>query len=92
MARGLNLPKAVEWAQEVTEYINTKHPGGNLQVFTGQFGEYGAMYWFADFEDLAALDHWAQQILAGPGYWEAIGKAEGLFQEGSIEDKVMRSP
>lgn len=91
VASGVNPLKAIQWSKEVAEFINGKYPGGNLRAFMGQFGAYGTIYWSADFEDLAALDRWTQQIMADQGYWEMIAKAEGLFQEGRGIDIVMRS-
>ena len=91
VASGINPLKAIQWSKEMTEFINGKYPGGNLQVFTGQFGSYGTIYWSAEFDDFTALDSWTQKILADQGYWERINKAEGLFQEGRGRDIVMRS-
>ena len=91
VASGPNPLKAIQWAKEVTEFINGKWPERKLEVFTGQFGAYGAIYWSVDFEDLVSLESWTNQILADQGYWEMLSKAEGLFQEGHGRDIVMRS-
>ena len=90
-AAGVNVLKAINWAKEVTEFINSKQPAGNLKTFTGRFGEYGVIYWSADFEDFPALDSWIQQIQADQGYWEMLTKADGLFQQGRGVDVVMTS-
>lgn len=90
-ASGPNPLKAIQWSKEVTDFINRKHPGGNVQVFTGQFGAYGAIYWSAEFEDFPAMDRWMQEIMADQDYWEMMNKAEGLFLAGRGRDVVMRS-
>ena len=89
IASGVNVFKAIQWAKEVTEFINKKHPQGKLEVFSGRFAPYGTVYWAADFEDLAALDRWQQVIQADQEYWALLSKAEGLFLEGRGFDVVM---
>jgi hypothetical protein len=89
IARGANVLKAIEWAKEITEFINKKYPQGKLQLFTGRFAPYGTIYWAADFEDFAALDRLMEAITADQEYWALLSKAEGLFLEGRGSDVVM---
>ena len=89
IASGVNTLNAIQWAKEITEFINKKHPQIKLQVFSGRFTPYGTIYWAADCEDLAALDSWQRAIQADQEYWALLSKAEGLFIEGQGLDVVM---
>jgi hypothetical protein len=83
--------EAIAWAQEVTAYLNGKFAETNLQVFTQRFGEVNTISWQADFDSLASLDNFQQAINVDMGYWELVGKTNGLFLEGSINDTVLES-
>jgi hypothetical protein len=89
-ARGKGL-EARQWAKEVTEYINGKHPESNLQVFAERFGDISALVWQADFDDLSALDKYQQSFDPDEGYWALINKATDFFIEGSVVDTVIES-
>ncbi len=65
IASGINTLKAIQWAKEITEFINKKHPQIKLQAFSGRFAPYGTIYWAADCEDLAALPPLDQQYPSG---------------------------
>jgi len=45
IARGVNTLKAIQWAKEITEFINKKHAQIKLQVVSGRFAPYGSIYW-----------------------------------------------
>jgi len=83
--------EAIRWANEVTEYINTQYTEVKLSVFTGRFGSMNDIYWFADVEDLAALDRWQKQIGADQGYRDLRHKAVDLFVQDSVQDMVLSS-
>ena len=83
--------EAIRWANEVTEYINTQYTEVKLSVFTGRFGSMNDIYWYADVEDLAALDRWQKQIGADRGYRDLRRKAVDLFVENSVQDRVLSS-
>jgi hypothetical protein len=87
VARGKQL-EARQWAQEVTEYANSNHPGGKLQVFSQRFGRIGRISWQADFDSLAALDEYQQSFDTDEGYWALISKGTELFIEDSVKDTV----
>ena len=83
--------KAIKWANEVTAYINTQFTEVKLSVFTGRFGSMNDIYWFADVEDLAALDRWQKQIATDLGYRDLRRKAVDLFVQDSVQDMVLSS-
>ena len=83
--------EAIRWANEVTEYINTQYTEVKLSVFTGRFGSMNDIYWYADVEDLAALDRWQKQIGADRSYRDLRRKAVDLFAQDSVQDMVLSS-
>jgi len=89
-ARGKGL-EATQWAKEVTEYINGKHPETRVQAFSPRFGDISTIVWQVDLSDLAALDKFQQGLNADEGYWAMIKKSSDLFSEGSVNDTVFES-
>lgn len=83
--------EAVQWAKEVTDYINKTHPDRTVQVFSARFGDVNMLVWHVDAEDLVALDKYQQSFDTDQGYWEMIQKAAGLFIEGSLYDSVFET-
>jgi len=90
VAGGKNL-EAVQWAKEVTEYLNGKQPDNKAQAFSSRFGDVNEMAWQIDFEDLAALDKYQQFFNTDQGYWEMVKKAEDLFIEGTTYDSAFET-
>ena len=85
------MPEAVAWAKQVADYINSKYPDAKLEVFTQRFGGVSTIHWFADFQDLAALDSWQSKIVSDPDYWKTIANAFDILIEDTIVDTVMMS-
>ena len=83
--------EAIKWATEVTEYLNAQYPEVQLSIFTSRFGPMNNIYWYADAEDLTALDQWQKQIGADRGYRELRRKAVDLFAQDSVQDMVLSS-
>lgn len=78
--------------KEAAAYFNVHYPEAHVQVFTARFGDLSAIYSMADFQDLAALDHWQLRMWSDEGYRELLRKAPpDLFIEGSIVDSVLES-
>ena len=90
VAGGKNL-EAVQWAKEVTDYLNSKQSNFKAQAFSSRFGEVNEMVWQIDFEDLAALDKYQQFFNTDQGYWEMVKKADGLFIEGTTYDSAFET-
>jgi hypothetical protein len=87
VSRGRVL-EAIEWAKEITEYINSKQPNFKAKAFSSRFGDISTLVWQIDFDDLAALDKYEQFFNTDPGYWELIQKGNDFFVEGSIYDSA----
>jgi len=83
--------EALKWANEVAGYVNTQYTEVKLTVFTVRFGSMNDIYWYADLEDLAALDRWQKQIGADRGYRDLRRKAVDLFVQDSVQDRVLSS-
>jgi len=83
-----SFPAALEWAKEVTEYINNKHSPPKVSVYTGMFGDVNTIFWEAEHKDLASLEAVFAKLTSDPGYWALVDKATGLFIEGSVHDSI----
>ena len=89
-ARGKNT-EAVQWAKEVSDYVNSKQPNHNVQAFSSRFGDLSMMVWQVDFEDLAALDKFEQAFNEDKGYHDLLNKAIPFFIEGTTFDTVFET-
>ncbi len=85
------FPEAVQWAKEVSSYVNTKYPPSSIQAYAEVFGEVNLVHWYADYEDLAQLERINSQLLADKAYWGMINKAAALFIDGSAHDTLINS-
>ena len=90
VSRG-KFPEGIQWAKEVTEYINTKYAPASLQAYAELFGDVGTVHWYADYEDLATIEKLNAQLLADQGYWALLSKAADSFIEGSAHDTLIQS-
>ena len=79
--------EAVQFATEVAQYINAN--SSDLRV-TAQVERFGAqrIHWFADADDIAALDRGQNALLVDEGYLATVAKGVELFIDGSLQDTV----
>ena len=61
-------------AKALTEYLNTRFPETQLQLFDARIGTLHKIYAMADFENLAAFETWWRQYHADSGYTELMEK------------------
>jgi len=80
-------PQAIQLAKELVEWANKKYTG-QLNVYMDCFGEVGTLRFFADFENLAAVETRLQQVMSDQEYWQRASQFTTLF-EGSVFDTVM---
>ena len=85
------FPQAIQWSHEVRKFVNDNYPGVTVQVFTEAFGDTDTIYWFIDFENLAALEAVNAKLGGDPGYWALMAQTGELFIEGSGEDTLVMS-
>lgn len=90
VSRG-KLLEAMQWAKEVTIYINQKYAPVSVQVYSELFGDLGMIHWYADYEDLATIEKFNNQLLADQGYWALLNKSQDWFIEGSVQDTLSQS-
>ena len=83
--------QATRWAKELANYMETVHGKPSLQLFSSRFGNVSTLYWFADFEDLAALEAWQRKVGADASYRELVKKSFDIVIDGSVEDTVLES-
>ena len=83
--------EAVQWAQEVADWLNTRQPGSNIQVFREVFGNAGTLYWLGDAEDLAALERQVAERDSNPEWQALVERGTGLLVPGTLHDTVLRS-
>ena len=88
LVAGVKGQEAGALAAEITEYL-TKNLGMPT-TWGWQFGgPFGAMHWFTDYADMAALEVGLIKTTTDPGYLAILAKADGLFLEGHTEDTVI---
>ncbi|UCF90551.1 MAG: hypothetical protein JSW39_19965 [Desulfobacterales bacterium] len=81
--------QAFKFAEEITDYLNAKYPQHPVTVYLEAFGAVGTIHWFVDYRDLAAVERSAAELFSDPGYLAILGKAPGLFIEGSMRDTLL---
>jgi hypothetical protein len=86
--RGKN---ATKWAKELANYMDTVYGKPPLQLFSSRFGNVSTLCWFADFEDLAALEAWQRKVGADAGYRELVKKSFDIVIDGTVEDTILES-
>jgi len=90
IASGKNFPQAMQWAKEITEFLNKKHKI-QLSVYLDSFGEIGTIRWFGDYADLATMEKVGNEINTDQEYWQKVIQAADLFIQESVYDTVMRA-
>lgn len=85
------LLEAVKWAKEVAGYITKNYSPVSVQAYSEIFGDYSAVHWYTDYEDLATIEKINAQLLTDQGYLALLNKAGDLFIEGSIHDTLIQS-
>ncbi len=85
------LLEASQWAKEVAGYLTKKYSPVSVQAYSEIFGDYSAVHWYADYEDLATLEKVNAQLLTDQGYLAMLNKSADLFVEGSVHDTLIQS-
>jgi hypothetical protein len=90
-AKNGKILEAIRFATEVSEYINTKYSPVSVQVYTAASGDYGTIYWYADYKDFASFERIYAQLRSDKGYWAIVNKAMEWFIEGCFHDTLLSS-
>ena len=86
-----NAAGAIEWAREVTTFLNGIYAKNNVQLFAHRFGDVSTIVWEVDFDTLASLDDYQHTLNADEEYWAVVAKSVDLFVEGSVYDIVLEA-
>ena len=81
--------EAVQWAKEVAGYLNGTY-SLSMQVYSEIFGDFGSIYWYVDYKDLATADAVGGKLMSDQKYWAMVNKGMELFIDGTFHDKIMR--
>jgi hypothetical protein len=84
-----NQQKAMEWAKQITKYVDGKFGYSDVQVGVQIYGHTGRIHWIGKQESLESLGRGVQQSLTDPGYQAELLKGAGLFVPASIRDTVV---
>jgi hypothetical protein len=90
ISSGKDLPRAMQWAKEIAEFVNKKHKI-QVSVYVDSFGELGRIRWFCDYEDLAALEKVGNRLNTDQEYWQRVSQASEFIMQGSAYDTVMQA-
>jgi hypothetical protein len=83
------FPETAAWAKGIADFINTKCPDTKVEVFVACYGDISTIYWYADFDNMLALNNWQRKLMSDAAYWEKISDAYDFLVVGSIVDTVM---
>jgi hypothetical protein len=82
---------SMEWARELTDYVNTTKKRTKLELFQSRFGNLATICWICDFADLGTLEVWQKEVGSDPGYRELIKKSFDFVIAGTVEDTVFEA-
>jgi hypothetical protein len=86
----ISAPRALEalqFAGEVAQYINANSSGMQVTAHVERFGKQ-RVHFFADADDIAALERAQDALLADQDYLAIVAKGAELFIDGTLEDTV----
>jgi hypothetical protein len=83
--------QAMNWARELTDYVNTTFGPPQFSLFRSRFGKLSNICWTGDFQDLNALETWQHKVGADKSYREMVKKSFAFVIPGSVEDAVLES-
>ena len=90
-AKGGKAREGIQFAKEIADFINTRYAPVSVQVYSELFGELNTIYWQTDYEDLAALEEFHAKLTSDPDYLAIISKGTGIFIQGTLHDKLLKS-
>ncbi len=82
---------AINWAKEITKYINEKFPTTKIQSYQSRFGSISDIVWIVKVNDLVTLDKLQNEVETDKEYLNLMQKAwdANLLIDGSFEDNVL---
>jgi len=86
------LNEAMVWGKELIDYLKGAHPEAAPQMFHERFGNWGTLYFFQDFENLAAYEVSQGKIFSDEKYLAIAAKAFDFMVDGSFKEMLLRQP
>jgi len=84
----VNIPAALQWAGEVTAYLNKAYELG-MKFGVEIFGS-GKIHWYCDTDSLDKLTAINAKMMQDREYNGLLEKAKGLWLEGGLKDTVVK--
>ncbi len=84
------FPEALRFADEVSEYFNSKYCPENLRVYVSSFGDVSSVFWDIECGDSALREALNSGFLADEQYLSMLRQIEkaGTYVPGSTQDSV----
>jgi hypothetical protein len=88
---GAKAQEARQFAKEVNDFINKKHPKISSEVYMEKYGEVGTIYFIALFESIGQMEETMAATGADEKYQVLATKGLGLFVDGSLKMTLMET-
>lgn len=82
-----DLPAALQFATEVTSYLNKRH-SLNMKCGAEIFGG-AAIHWYFDAESLDGMTRLNSALLQDREYLGLLDKVKNVWKEGSMKDSIV---
>lgn len=82
-----DLPPAVQFATEVTAYLNKRH-SLNMKFGIEMFGD-ACVHWYFENESLDKMTQVNAALLKDRDYLGMLDKVKGIWVEGSLKDTIV---
>jgi hypothetical protein len=82
-----DLPAAVQFAAEVTSYVNKRHTL-NMKFGVELFGTC-SIHWYLDMESLDQSTQLNAALMQDRDYLAILGKGKALWVDGSLKDTIV---
>jgi len=85
------LQEAREWAKELNDFANRKHPSISSEAFTEKYGAASTIYFISQFENIGQMDDFAAATQADEEYQSLVTKSQGLIIDGSLKVTLLET-
>ncbi|MEM9553547.1 MAG: hypothetical protein AAGC60_04760 [Acidobacteriota bacterium] len=83
------VAEAVGWAQEIADHLHGSEIAGTVHVFHEVLDEVGAIYWHADYDNVAEVEEARRRLLRDEKYQGLIADSGQFLVEGTLEDTLL---
>ena len=84
-------PEAMQWAKDISDYVNDAFPGHNVRAHREWFGASGSIHWIVEYGSVAEIEQLSRELEADEGYLNMVADSQsrGLFVPGSLQDTIV---